>query len=248
MGKKSSVKKTIITAGGVILVLLTMTVLIPVLNELTEIEVGYNESMEVFQTPHPEKPQEQLVTVLYVMEEDSKKINAIYIEVFHTKSQEVSYLQIPVDTRVTLSEELYKSLQAYAPELPQYLKLSNMAESFSREYGLKGCNRIVSELLGISMEHYVRTDTDALENWWKILKKEKTARGFFEEYTVWLEETSADMSPETRWMYFESWQNVQQIMVEQAPGTQEKDGFLLSGKRSRERLQELMAGKSISGN
>ncbi len=246
MNKKLSVTTALGIAGGIILVLLTIMVVVPLLNEVVKIEVSQTPSAVAVQTPLPEKPEELLVTVFYEMEKDSKKISDIYIEVFHVGNQSVSYLQIPADTRVTLSEELYKSLQAYAPELPQYLKLSNMAEGFSKEYGLTGCNRILSEVLGMSVNHYVRTEAGTLENWWKVLQKKKTAKEFFEKYTSWVEGTSSDLSVEARWMYFESWQKVGEIIVEQAPGTQEKDGYLLSGKRSRERLQELMAGKKAT--
>lgn len=248
MNKKSSWKTMLIITGGISLVLLIITILVPVLNEIVKIEVVQTPVTVTAQTTQPEKPEDVLVTVYYEMEEDSKKISAIYIEVFHTGSQSVSYMQVPVDTRITLSEELYKSLQTYAPELPQYLKLSNMAESFSKEYGLTGCNRILSEVLGVSLNHYVRTEAGTLENWWKALKKDKTTSVFFEKYTDWIEETSSDLSTEARWIYFESWKKVGELTVEQAPGTREKDGYLLSGKRSRERLKELMAGKKAVEN
>ena len=108
------------------IVLLTATFLLPVLNQMLEIEVKEAEPVVVTQSPLPESPEKQLVTVFYEMGTETKKINNIYIEVFHPDNATVFYLQLPVDTKVTLSEELYKSLQAYAPELPQYFKLSNI--------------------------------------------------------------------------------------------------------------------------
>ena len=41
-------------------------------------------------------------------------------------------------------------------------------------------------------------------------------------------------------MYYESLSWVSELAVELAPGSREKDGYLISGKRSKERLQELM--------
>ena len=57
-------------------------------------------------------------------------VESIYIEVFHTGTDKISYMEIPADTKVTLSEKLYKSLQAYS------LMLCAMASALSivREY------------------------------------------------------------------------------------------------------------------
>ena len=41
-------------------------------------------------------------------------------------------------------------------------------------------------------------------------------------------------------MYYESLWQVNSITTEIAPGSKEKDGYLISGKRSAELLQELM--------
>ena len=234
--------------GGILTVALVMMAVIPFLNQLLKVDVAQAEQAAVTQEVVPAKPESVSVMALYQMEENTKKISAIYIEVFQTGSNQVSYMEIPVDTRVNLSERLYKSLQTYAPELPQYLKLSNMAESFSMEYGLTGSNRILSEVLGISVEHYVRADKETMQSWMALQAEEKTDVGFFEAYADWLENSGSDLKTWERWMYYESWRKVTGIQKETAPGSREKDGFLISGKRSGERLQELMVRKEAEAN
>lgn len=241
MEQKTSLKIILAVLGGTLTVLMTILAFTPLLNDVFAVEVPLSEPPAVTEAPLPEKPEELLVTAVYEMAEDSKKISAIYIEVFHVGSNVVSYVEVPVDTKVTLSEELYKSLQTYAPELPQYMKLSNMAEGFSKEYGLTGCNRILSEVLGITLSEYVRADGETLSEWMSLQTGEKTATGFFEAYAKWLDNTSSGLVTEERWMYYESWQQITEVSVETAPGSREKDGYLISAKRSKERLQELMA-------
>ena len=241
MDSKSSVKSIILLIGGMLIVVVTMAALIPFLNHILKVDVVRTGAAVVTSAPVQEKPEALSVSAIYQMEKESKKISAIYIEVFHTGSNQVSYLEVPVDTKVNLSEQLYKSLQTYAPELPQYLKLSNMAEGFSKEYGLTGCNRILSEVLGVSLENYVRADKETLQSWLALQAEEKSATGFFEDYAQWLEQSESGLEITERWMYYESWKQVTGIQVETAPGSREKDGFLLSGKQSRERLQELMS-------
>ncbi len=246
MEHKTSFKGILAALGGALTVVLAMMALIPFLNRILAVEVTAVEPPVITSAPLPEKPEEVPVTVYYVMEENEKKISAVYIEVFPIGDTMVYYMELPVDTRLNLSEELYKSLQTYAPELPQYLKLSNMAEGFSREYSLTGCNRILSEVLGITFTDYVRVDAETIEQWFAVLPGEKKTADFFEYYTDWLDASDSSRTIEERWMYFESFVQVTDMVEETAPGSREKDGYLISGKRSGERLEELLIRRKIT--
>lgn len=240
-----------VTAGGFLIffgctltIVLTVLAFRPFLNEVFAVEIKQENSMGTTNQPVLEKPRELLVTVIYEMEENSKKISAIYIEVFHSGDGTVTYFEVPVDAKVNLSEELYNNLQTYAPELPQYLKLANMAESFSTEYSLTGCNRILSEVLGVTFSEYIHVGGQYLEEWFTLIKEKNSAAGFFEGYTRWVENSHSTLLSEERWMYYESWRQTTVAEFETAPGTQNKDGFQISGKRSKERLSELMSRRT----
>ena len=146
-------------------------------------------------------------------------------------------MEVPVNTKIMLSNALYKSLQTYSPDLPQYLKLSKMAEGFSKEYVFTACNRILSELLGISLTHYVSGDEIALQQWLKGFEGETTKEKYFEQYSKWLESSSSDLSNHERWMYYESYQNIKKIEKEMAIGTQEIGEFIISSKQCRELIE-----------
>lgn len=246
MEQKTSLKTILITLGTLFFLFLIIITLVPALNDLFAVEVTQeNGAPAVTQAPIPGKPEEVTVTAHYQMEDDSKKISKIYIEVYHTGAEGVVYLEIPADTKVNLSEELYKSLQTYAPELPQYLKLSNMAESFSMSYALTGCNRILSELLGVSVTDYVRAGATAIDAWFSTQQEKPEERNFFDEYTKWMENSSSNKTLEERWIYYESRKNIRTVQIELAPGSREKDGYVLSGKRTGERLKELLLRAEI---
>jgi len=240
--RKRSLKITAVILGGVLTVLFIMLLTLPALNKLCAVTVSKTDTEEVTQAPSPAKPEQTAVTAYYVMEEGSKKISRLYTEVFRCGSGEVFYLEIPADTKVDLSEELYKSLQSYGPELPQHLKLANMAEFFSEEYGLAAANRILSEVLGISVTEYVRTPAEAFDKWIGLLKQETAGQGFFEEYAQWIAGTSSSRTDRERWAYYESRCLVAEVVTEEAPGSREKDGYIISGKRSGERLEEWIRG------
>ena len=248
MEQKNVVKIMTGTIGALLVLLLMMIIILPFLNKLLAVEVQQTQAPAVTKIPLPGAPEPVTATVHYQMEEDSKKISDIYIEVYQTGSSTINYLEIPADTKVTLSEELYKSLQTYAPELPQYFKISNMAESFSEAYALTGANRILSELLGISVTNYVRADKKTMEAWFSAQKEGLSDREFFDAYTKWIDHSVSDRITEERWIYYESRKNVQEVQIELAPGSREKDGYLISEKRSGERLKEWMTQKETGQN
>jgi len=236
---KSLAKILIAAACCIFAVVLVMLAVVPFLNGIFAVEVNieeYNVATETVVEP----PEEVPVTVYYIMEEESEKISGIYVEVFPTAGNTVYYLEVPADTRVTLSEELYKSLQAYAPELPQYLKLSNMAENFSGEYSMAGCNRILSEVLEVSLTEYVKAEKGNFDFWLELQSLPKKDASFFDGYAVWMENSLSGRLPEERWCYYESRRQVSEVVVETAPGNREKDGYAVSGKRSGEWIRERM--------
>lgn len=238
--EKNTLKIILITIGSTLLVAIVMLALLSPLQKLLAVEVKLQEFATASPAPLPKKPQDILVTAYYEMEKDAKKISAVYIEIFSVGNNTVHYFEVPADTKINLSEELYKSLQTYGPELPQYLKLSNMAESFSEAYGLTAGNRILSEILGFSITEYVRADKETLSQWFALQTKEVTAAQYFEAYTAWIQGSVSSRKVEERWTYYESRRMITERTEELAAGQREKDGYLLSGKRSGERLKELM--------
>ena len=237
MKKKDSLHGLLWVIGGIATVFLTMAALLPLLDHVLEVEVKKTENAVPTVTLTPVPAEEVLVTTVYVTEETGREITAIYIEVFHPGTEKISCVELPVDTKVTLSSELYKSLQAYSPELPQYLKLRKMAEGFSKEYAFTGCNRIVSEALGVVIPHYICADSAALAQWKELLQSEHTPSQFFEGYTEWLAATESDMPETARWIYYESFRKVKEYSEEMAAGTMEKDGFTISQKQVKKQLE-----------
>lgn len=239
---KISLKTTAAILAGIMTVFLVMLVVLPGLNNLLAVKTEEQNKAPVLQPVFPDKPEPVPVTVYYIMEENSKKISELYIEVFCGDEGTVTYMEIPTDTKTDLSEELYKSLQTYGPELPQHLKLANMAESFSAEYGLTAANRILSELVGVSLTEYIRTPKEEFDAWLDLQRGEKAQTGFFEAYSQWISGTVSSRTPNERWMYYENRKQTAIVVTEQAPGSREKDGYRISSKRTRERLEEMRKG------
>ena len=238
MTKRSSTSVIFFIMGGFFTVFIATLAIVPFLNELLLVEVSNKEVPFAIITPTISYfPEEQVVTVLYQMEENEKEISAIYIEIFQPSKETIYYMEIPVETKITLSNELYKSLQTYSPELPQYFKLSKMAEGFSKDYALTGCNRILSELLGVTFVHYVGGEKEVLQHWMECIAKQNTKKEFFDAYVVWLENSMSDLSTKERWMYYESYQKINSVVQQMALGSQELGGYSISSKQCKELLE-----------
>lgn len=243
MTHKSSAKIFILAVCCIIMVILAMLAIVPFLNGIFAVELNIGSNQPVVTQTDDGFPEEVPVTVYYIMEEESKKISGIYVEIFRTADNAVYYLEVPVDTRITLSEELYISLQAYAPELPQYLKLTNMADNFSEEYSMTGCNRILSEVLDVPLAEYIKTDKESFAAWKELQTLPKTDTAFFEGYSKWIESSSSGRPVEERWSYYESRRQIDEVIADMAPGNRANDGYVISGKRSGEWIRERMICK-----
>ncbi len=229
--------KVILLVSGFFTIFIVMVAFIPFLSECLKVEVQESDTIMITEIPEHIELEEQLLTVLYQQEKDTREITAIYIEVFHPSKETIYYMEVPVQTKIMLSNELYKSLQTYSPDLPQYLKLSKMAEGFSKEYMFIGCNRILSELFSISLTHYVNACQKDLQCWLKTVEEETIKEKFFEQYVAWLKISTSDLSNRERFMYYESYEEIKNVEKEMAIGTEEIGEFIISSKQCREVLE-----------
>ncbi|MBE5950881.1 MAG: hypothetical protein E7260_04705 [Lachnospiraceae bacterium] len=229
---------------GIILIWLTIAGIYPALLSMLSVpEVNPAELPKEQEKQEVKEPEELLLTAVYERGDDGK-FSGINIEVFHTGTKNAYYMEVPIHTKVTLSTELYKKLQAYSPELPQYFKLANMGEWFSEEYCLTGCNRILSEVLGVEIVHYIVADKDAMDSWSEgllaLTQKEEPPEEFFLKYNKWIEHTEADLTVEERWVYYESYKDIVLHEKEIVPGAEGMAEYLVTTGLTKLRLEELM--------
>jgi len=228
----------------------TIIVLFPMLEKALYVEkVPEVQLPKEEETAKAKEAEELLMTAIYERGEEGK-IAAIYIEVFHTRTGNAYYMEVPVNTKVTLSAELYKKLQAYSPELPQYLKLENMGVGFSEEYCMTGCNRILSEVLGVNMIHYVASDSKGLTDWsdglHRLILEEEPPAEFLATYREWLEVSESDLTPADRWIYYEKYEKIIPHAPEPAPGEEGLGEYLVFAPEAKARLYELKRLAQIS--
>ena len=85
-------------------------------------------------------------------------------------------------------------------------------------------------------------DDEAFAAFKELQTLPQTDRSFFEGYAGWIENSSSGRLTEERWSYYESRRQICEVVSETAPGSREKDGYRISSKRTKERLEEMMRG------
>lgn len=71
--------------------------------------------------------------LIYVWDEDKKRICYCVLEVFDSKNQDLSYLTIPVAGQITLSGELFQKLYHISSEVPQMMRIAKLHDYFKTD-------------------------------------------------------------------------------------------------------------------
>ena len=85
---------------------------------------------------------------------DDGEVIKLLLEVYHCAQKRMSYFTIPIETRITMSDTLYKELILVNPSVPQIMKLSVITKHFPEETAYEYGVLLVEELLNIRMSYY----------------------------------------------------------------------------------------------
>jgi hypothetical protein len=92
--------------------------------------------------------------LIYGVNDKTGKIDKILLEILNCKNEKLHYITIPVDTRFTMSDSLYRKLVPVNPAIPQLLKLSGISKYFDKntkyDYGVL----LLEDLLKIKISYY----------------------------------------------------------------------------------------------
>lgn len=93
--------------------------------------------------------------LIYVWDEDKKRISYCVLEVFDSRNQSLNYLTIPVVGQITLSGELFQKLYRISPEVPQMMRIAKLHDYFKTDdqtygYGMT----ILEQYFDIEISYY----------------------------------------------------------------------------------------------
>lgn len=125
--------------------------------KLWSVEEKEMEIVDVTPTPEPitvPSVDDVSKNLIYCYDREDNRISRLLLEVFNCHKKELAYMTIPIDTKLTMSDTLYRKLIVVKPEIPQIIKLSSVTKYLDEEtifdYGVL----MMEELLGTDISYY----------------------------------------------------------------------------------------------
>lgn len=106
------------------------------------------------------------LTLVYVTDYESGKIENLAVQVFDTVGMKVSFITLDPEIMYTMTGTLYRALANGNVLVPQTVKMRELYGYYGNPAAYEAGRKIVSELLGTDIDHYT------------ALSKEKTPEAF----------------------------------------------------------------------
>jgi hypothetical protein len=92
--------------------------------------------------------------LIYCYDKEDYRISRLLLEVFNCQRKELAYITIPLDTKLTMSDTLYRKLVIIKPEIPQIIKFTSLTKYLDEktifDYGVL----MAENLLGTDISYY----------------------------------------------------------------------------------------------
>jgi hypothetical protein len=130
------------------------------------------------------------MSLIYVMDYETGKINDLAVEMFDTVSMRVKFIYFDTDISYTMTGTLYRSLANGNVLVPQTVMLSELYSYYGNDSAFDAGRLVVSELLGRDIEYYMSFSTGDEPEDFKI--RRVTALGVKELYEKYGDKKNAD--------------------------------------------------------
>lgn len=115
--------------------------------------------------------------LIYGVDKESGRVRGLVLEIFHTGTGNMDYITIPVNTEITVSNELYQKLIKSGCEAPQIVKLSAIHKYYSGEDMYEYGELLLNDLLGIDIGYYTVEDIDTFKKKFERIDCQTTVQG-----------------------------------------------------------------------
>lgn len=105
------------------------------------------------------------IELIYDADENDSVIKHMIIAIFNTETHNLDYVTVPVNTEVTLSDELYQELLIASETLPQTFKLSEITNYFNGKEAYEYGELIMEDVFGVKMSYYTKITSSQFENY-----------------------------------------------------------------------------------
>lgn len=92
--------------------------------------------------------------------DDTGVIEQLILEITNTYTNNLDYVTMPVDTELTLNNELYQRLFTINSEIPQIIRLSELSSYYEGDYIYEYCELILEDIYDIDISYYTVLGSD----------------------------------------------------------------------------------------
>lgn len=98
--------------------------------------------------------------LIYDVEESSEELQHVILEILNTNTNDLVYMTIPVNTKLTMSSELYKSICEKNANVPQILSFSNFSKYINPKNYYDFGTTLIEDALDIDISYYTIITSD----------------------------------------------------------------------------------------
>jgi hypothetical protein len=206
--------------------------------------------------------------LIFCYDEKKEKITKLILEVYHCEKKQLTYITIPMNTQVTMSDTLYKRLIVVQPSIPQIMRLSSISGYFEKDtvfdYGVLIMEDVLKQSISyytvLPQELYSGIFSEQMEGSGEDETGKEAVEVFTKDYMRFLEEIRTEeelrsyikelyhsigtnLSLQDKLKYLDSYMNtsLSNISFERLPGKEYNSGFIPDELRIKTRLEELTA-------
>lgn len=94
------------------------------------------------------------IQIIFYESNETKELKEVVLEILNSTTNQLTYIEIPNNTKINVSSKLYQKLSAIYPEMPQYFQLERLETMFDEEKRYGYGQLILDDMLEIDSSYY----------------------------------------------------------------------------------------------
>lgn len=111
--------------------------------------------------------------LIYGYDEKTKKIKAMVLELFDQNTKNLTYVTIPVNSQVAISQTTYAEFLEASKKAPQLVTLADMNDYFSGDVAYEYGIRVLQEAMNVDIGYFTALTSDKFDAYFQKKSKEE---------------------------------------------------------------------------
>lgn len=119
------------------------------------------------------------INLIFYKQNGEKELKDVVIEVLDGTNNQLTYVTVPLDTEIGMSQELYEDLSTVYTDIPQYSRLRQFGQIFKKDKEYRYAQLILDDILGIDSSYYtvITGEQASFQEYQKQMQVQAQGRG-----------------------------------------------------------------------